>query len=308
MKSTEAVKPVEDAQVGHFRIKVMEVVEPMLRAAGYDKLQAAFSVGSKMKELLDGAQALAIQFLDLNPFAGEVVEPDADWNYDNITLPPPEDQITKQLAALGLSSVQAILVRSENTSTENADGLMAIPFLTDLGTIFGVEDPLGTGYGSLGEEVFEKIAAIRAFYNYLVGQMNEHYVRLNADARERLQTLESKTQPEEGKLRFHILPVSMGASLAGYSPRNARVTALLSNRLPLGFVQIACLLLGWPERLNAYEQSWIDCSADEWDWGAGGRWTGCPYFRFYDGRLKFDARVADGANAYYVSPVASPGV
>ena len=294
-------------QLDHLTRLFNEVARPLLNGAGYYNVQAAISTSSHMTGLKDGISQSIVTFLNLNEFADEKVEPDTDWDYDNSTLPTLEDQISKQLAAFGLSSTQAIMVRSENAATENTDGLMAIPFLTDLGMHFGIEDPLGAGYGQLGEKVLEGVASTRTLY-YREDELGSDYVRVHADVKEKLAALESQSQPEEGKLRFHVLPVSMGASLAGYSPRNARATALLSNRLPLGFVQIFCLLLGWPERLSAYEQRWMDCSGDQYNWGAGGAWARCPFVEFGDDGLELGADVAGYAGDGYGSPVASLGV
>ena len=302
MKSTAA-------QNDHVLRLIADAIRPILQEADSEAVQAAVSSSSRVKEFQGGVSQLMVGFLNLNPYADEKAEPNTSYGYPSTTLPSVDEQIARQLAGIpGLSDIQAVKVEYRDASSVGTDGLMAIPFLTDLGRLLGIEDPLGAGYGTLGEKVLEGIDSTRRFYNYRKGELGSDYVRLNAEAREKLQALESKAAPEEGKLRFHILPVSMGKSLQGYSPRNALCTALLSNRLPLGFVQIGCTLLGWPERLTAYEQMFVDCPADEYNWDARGVWAYCPYFCFDDDELGLFAYDAVTAYEYYGSPVASLGV
>lgn len=250
-----------------------------------------------------------------NPYASEKVNSDRSWDYRTNNKVSLVEQADRQIRAIpGLGKLEATVIRFQGKKPSEADAMMAVPFLTDLGLNLGIPDPLTDGYGPLGETIFRGISANRSFYNYRKGQMSSQYVRMHAEVRERLHALETKpcegvTGPEKGKLRFYSLPVSMGKYFAGYSPRNARHTALeADNLLPLGFVQIACLLLAWPERLAKCGQRWIDCSADEWDRGARGEWANCPVFSFRGGRLGFGARWSpDAHGGRYGSPVAFLG-
>lgn len=194
--------------------------------------------------------------------------------------------------------------------TDKADGLMAIPSLLDLGLMYGVEDPLGRGYGQLLEKVLAKLGKERGgkFYNYREGQLGPDRIRLHEDVRKLREELENAVPYIEQKVRFLIVPVSTGRHYQGFSPRNARVDALELGGLPLDPITVAMILIAWPERLNKYPQTVIDCPGAEYSWNAGGEWTGSCYFDFSGGRLRFSAGGADSPDGDCGAAVAFPGV
>jgi len=258
---------------------------------------------------LTGYSAQAISSIQANPYSSEKVTPDSGWNYSTQGLRTVEQQLESVHFKLGfVGTCTPKLV--EYSDDGRADGIVVIPFLRDLGTALAIPDPTGAGYGRLGEKVWEKVSVDRmgAAYNYRNGQLGSNYVRLNTDARSQLEALEAKTPAEEGIVHYHAIPTNTGSLFAGYSPRNARVSALGNGILPLGFVQVLCALLAWPDRLKKYNVRWIDCPADEYSWGADGRWGGCLCVGFDDGGLRLDAGGADDAFGYYGSAVAFPGV
>jgi hypothetical protein len=247
-----------------------------------------------------------------NPFEKEKVSPNGDWRYDTATLPNLDTQVARIMGALtgvgpvGIGHAPAW----QGEITDKADGLTAIPSLLDLGKMLEVDDPLGAGYGQLLEKVLDRLSAARngKFYNYRKGQLGPNYVRLHEGVRQRREELENAIPYVEQKIRFLIAPVSTGRHYQGYSPRNARIDALELGALPLDPISVALMLVAWPERLNKYPQTLIDCSGCEYSWDADGEWTRVCYFYFDVSELEFDARDAglprDGCGA----AVAFPGV
>lgn len=264
--------------------------------------------GEAEKAILPILEQLAIT----NPFATEKVNPNRDWKYDTGTMPNLDTQVARIMGSL--TGVGPVGVGSApgwvGEITDKADGLMAIPSILDLGTMFEVEDPLGRGYCQLLEKVLACLDKDRRgkFYNYRNGQLGPNYIRLHEEVRRRREELENAIPYDKGKIRFLILPVSMGRHYQGYSPRNARADALELGNLPLDPVTAAFLLIAWQERLSKNSQTFIDCPGCEYNWDADGEWSYVCCFRFGDSRLGFFAVDAGGAYGICGAAVAFPGV
>jgi|GEM_PF-1768485 len=179
-----------------------------------------------------------------------------------------------------------------------------LPKIAAIARICGVPDCYGAGYDTVVKHVLALIGVQRAFTNHLNQQLTAEYIRINKQVRGYIQALESATEGD-----FSLpMPISFGKAYAGFSPRNARETAMRRNQLPLCTAHVASLLALMPERLVAYDNLWIDVPGDEYNWGADGTWTGSLCFGFGVARLWFgagDANVSDGG---YGSVVGSPGV
>lgn len=181
------------------------------------------------------------------------------------------------------------------------------PKIAAIGRICGVADCYVADYGTVVKHPLALIGQQRTFTNYRTqdgDQLTAEYIRINEMVRGRIQTLEAAT---EGDF-LPPMPITFGQFYGGFSPRNARETAIRRQELPFCTAYVASLLGIMPERLVAYEDLWIDVPGDEYNWGAGGGWTGSLFFDFGGGRLGLDAGGADGAGGGYGSVVGSPGV
>lgn len=83
------------------------------------------------------------------------------------------------------------------------------------------------------------------------------------------------------------LGVQFGQKHAGESVETVRA-GLETNELPLGMYEVLIMLLTHPERLQSYDDLWIDCPGDEYSYNAAGVFSGSPVFRF-DALLRFGA-------------------
>lgn len=246
-----------------------------------------------------------------NEFAGEKVKSNNDFGYDIRTLPGTDEQIVKQRETMELEShVEVIRHTVQEHLHPEADGFGAIPSITDLGKIWGIDDPLGDGFGQVLDRMlgFMKKRRGDRFVNNRDGELTKDHVRLFWLVREMWQQLEALVPAEEGKLRFFIIPMNFGKKYQGFSPRNARMDALDIDAMPLDPVSVTALLLSWPERQEKYENSVIDCSGAEYSWDADGEWSDVCDFDFGDSELRFYAY--DAAYAYdgCGTAVAFPGV
>ncbi|OGB74342.1 hypothetical protein A2V68_01150 [candidate division Kazan bacterium RBG_13_50_9] len=270
---------------------------------GFSQVQAFISDSARVAKFKEGLTALLEEAIALNPFSKERVK--QAWFYPkNWQAKGVAEQVIK-LATLfpGIDLSQVEMLVAKLVAQKLADGVAILPKLSFLAKLWNIADPYGGGYGPICEKLFELIAASRSFHNYRTGQMNEQHIRIMEDVREQLKKLEAETLGDVLVLSFNF-----GNLYAGFSPRNARFEALNNNQFPLIAAQVACLLLTMPDRLTAWEQLFIDCSGDEWDWDAGGGWTRSVCFGFDGGKLLFDNRYADYANDFFGSAVAFLGV
>ncbi|MBI2590089.1 hypothetical protein HYW32_03675 [Candidatus Berkelbacteria bacterium] len=85
-----------------------------------------------------------------NEFADERVRPHADFVYDSNTLPTLNKQEKNLRKVLGMKkSAQIVRIPWQVEIPAEADGLMLVSSLSDLGKVFGLNDPLGENYGPL---------------------------------------------------------------------------------------------------------------------------------------------------------------
>ena len=288
---------------------VLDLVRHAIRKSGIDAhgLQRIIEQGGVFQaRIIPILQELALPWT--NEFADELTK--LGYSYPQGWSPDPLDvQRDRLLAAFpGLKLPDPI----KGDLPTGFDVLGYHIFPERLGLRHGISDCNGASYGHLIQEVvFPKLAEVykangRGFENYRAGELGSDYIRLELRGRVALEAIQAVTEYDA-----YIAPVSYGKRWAPntLSPRNARETALLAKELAQGSAQVGCHLIAQPGRLVAYEDLFLDCSGDEYNWDAGGGWSSCPGFYFRDGALRFSADWAEDADEYYGSVVAlSPGV
>lgn len=143
---------------------------------------------------------------------------------------------------------------------------------------------IGTNYNDAVQKVFAALAKARNFYNYRDGQMGSDHLRQTTRKA-------SITLPE-------ILPVQLGEKNKGKSVKEVR-EHYATNEVGLGAYEMGMILLLNDDVLTKYEDLWIDCAGDEYDYpDSDVRFDQAPYFKFFDGRVKFGTVWFDGADAY----------
>lgn len=97
-----------------------------------------------------------------------------------------------------------------------------------------------------------------------------------------------------------VLGAQFGQKYAGKSVKS--VTASYeTNEVGFGIYEVLIMLLTHPERLQSYNDLWIDCPGDEYSPGGNGVFSYAPRLRFRDGQVGFGAGVLSSANRYYGS-------
>ena len=267
--------------------QVKMLVEHVVRKSGvdFDGLQRLIEKGG---EFQDGLVSLITRLSrQENPYADEKEEQDCYYP-EGWTVAPLNVQADRLASVFpGLD-----IVFQTSGSEPLGDGFALIPKLSAIARIAGIEDPYGAGYGRLVEHVLGHIGQSRRFTNYRDRQLGPDDLRINAETRALLEMLESETPSD-----CLVLSFSFGNDYAGFSVRNARWETLHSNQLPLGAAQVGSLLLAMPDRLTHYDDLWLDCPGDEYDWSRDGKWTNYPYFDFCDGGVKFNTDWSNDAHS-----------
>ncbi len=294
-------KSITAAQIKQIVGFVRDVVSTL--GLGFSQVQAFISDANQVAKFKEGIKNLLQEMIASNPFAKERVK--QAWfypkNWKSKSISEQLVKLTDLFQSIDLSQVEALM--DKVIVQKLADGVVILPKLSFLAKLWSIPDPYGEGYGFVCEKLFGRIAVSRAFYNYRAGQMDAKHIRIHQEVRNLLEKLEAETPGD-----VLVLPFDFGGLYAGWSPRAARWEALNNSQLPLITAQVACLLLTMPDRLTTWEQLFIDCSGDEWDWLAVGCWADCPCFDFRSGELLFDDGGAGYAGGRDGSAVAFLGV
>jgi hypothetical protein len=134
------------------------------------------------------------------------------------------------------------------------------------------------------------------FYNYREGKIGPERLRIRAKTTKALETL---GQQQEGN-DILVIPCQFGLRHRGRSVRRA-LEVMPTMEFGNDPFTIACMILTHPERLQYYDDLWIDCAGAEYDCDEDGSFSGAPCFSFIDGRVRFDGFYADNANDHYGS-------
>jgi len=184
---------------------------------------------------------------------------------------------TNRLCELFPSLGYADAKLADGTLPSNAEGWFAIPKW----------EKIAPTYNEAVQKVLDMIKQTRGgkFYNYRDGQLGPERLRQTAKTASVFQKLGDEQKDHD----ILVVPAQFGIHHRGRSVRRAR-EVFASNESGLGAFAIGIMLLTHPERLQHYDDLWIDCSGDEYDDpDSDVRFDDAPFFYFYDGEVKFDA-------------------
>jgi len=134
------------------------------------------------------------------------------------------------------------------------------------------------------------------FYNWREGELGEQ-IRQHERTAKKLETL------GEAQKGYDILVVAaqFGLRHRGRSVRRAR-EVFTGNEFGLGAFEIGCMILTHPERLQHYNDLWIDCAGNEYAAPDGdGGFSKSPCFGFSDGKVEFGTSFVGNAYSLYGS-------
>ena len=154
-------------------------------------------------------------------------------------------------------------------------------------------------YSEAVQKVLDAIKKARngKFYNYRDGQINDQRLRQTAKTASVFQKLEGEQKDHD----ILVVAGQFGLRHRGRSVRRAR-EVFSENELGLGAFAVGIMILTHAERLQHYDDLWIDCAGDEFDDpDAGVRFDRAPCFDFGDGKVEFDADWFDSTSEDYGS-------
>ena len=132
--------------------------------------------------------------------------------------------------------------------------------------------------------------------NYREGKLGDRYFRQTDATRAAFQ----KLGDEQKGCDILVLAAQFGLLHRGRSVRRARAM-MRFNEFGLGAFAVGIMLLTHPERLQHYDDLWIDCAGDEYSPDGDGIFKNSPYFGFYGGWLEFQTGRFEDANDLYGS-------
>lgn len=138
---------------------------------------------------------------------------------------------------------------------------------------------IGPTYNDALMKVFKALSDSRPCYDYQSGNWGPTYLH---------QLPVKETFWNSQKEEIILISAQFGAIHAGKSVKRV-CTELKDNELPLGIYEVAIMLLTHPERLQDYNDLWIDCHGDEYSPDAGGAFSEAPVLYFDVGWVRFDA-------------------
>jgi len=276
--------------------KFISVVENAYNKAGLSEGEA-----QKVNDT-PGLADIVGNFIAENRLSNRFKDEEVKSNYGYLSGYKPKDEdLDRQIAILqdlspGLGSPNLDYLQKVKSGTvktpKHSEKFFAVV------NIWKDNHPIGFGatYSEALKKVLSTIKQTRNFYNYREGQIDEKHIRQSAHTQKFFQDL-SEAQGDPDIL---IVPAQFGIRHRGRSVRRAR-EVFLSNEFGLGAFAAGIMILTHPERLQHYDDLWIDCAGDEWSFGAGGVFDRAPLFGFDDDGVEFVTAEVDHAGERFGS-------
>jgi hypothetical protein len=260
---------------------------------GLDKFElddpAAQRVIERGGELQEGLRRLLAELSVSDRYANEEVASTYGYLSGYTTPKPIVDQV-RLLKELFPELAESTFDESVATCdlTTDAEGYFAIPRW----------QKVALTYGEAVQKVLDLIKQARdgKFHNYREGKLGPGHLRQHARTVERFQQLSDQQEGHD----VLVVSCQFGIRHRGRSVRRAR-EVMTANEFGLDAFSVGIMLLTHPERLQHYNDLWLDCPGDEYSPDADGAFCQAPYFRFDDGRVKFGTSVVDDADANGIS-------
>jgi hypothetical protein len=294
MEAITQAKAITDGQrkqIDRFLDDVLEkvAVKQLIEELGLDSsgAQRVIEHGDEFANAIRNAATISLKDLSVSDkFKDEEVES----RYGYLSGYKPKS-IAEQIAALHklfpeLGSADEKLANT--TLPPNAEGWFAIPRW---------EKIAGT-YGEAVQKVLDLIKQTRngKLYNYREGQLGPKYLRQHTKTESAFQKLGDEQKDHD----ILVIPAQFGLNHRGRSVRRAR-EVMNASEFGLSAFAIGIMILTHPERLQHYDDLYIDCAGDEFSPGADGVFSDAPFFDFDDGEVYFSADGVGSAYDYYGS-------
>ena len=255
-------------------LKFISIVEAAYNKAGLSEEEA-----QRVNEA-SGLANLVGNFIAENRRQGQFTYPK---EYRRFSI---QDQIYGIEKLFGLDSTNArSFIKHLPELPEGAEGWFAIPRW----------EKIAPTYNVAVEKVFATISSKRKFYNYREGQLGPEHLRQHVKTAEMFQKVGNEQSGD-----ILVVACQFGLRHCSKSVRRAR-EVFIENEFGLDAFSVGIMLLTHPERLQHYDDLWIDCAGDEFSPVADGGFSLAPYFVFSDGRVRFDTHWVFVASDFYGS-------
>jgi hypothetical protein len=240
-----------------------------------DGLQRLIERGGEFQDaIIDAILAKARELTVSNKYADQEVE--SKYGYLSGYRQP--NPIPEQIALLAnlFTDIRGVTAMRELADTELnplAEGWCAIP---DWHLI-------APTYSQAVQKVLDMIKKTRGrLYNYREGQIDERHLR-ESKRSQRAWDIIRASQPNHGILLFQA---QFGLRHAGRSVLRA-LEVMPGYEFGLGAYANGMMILTHPNRLENYDDLWIDCAGDEFSDEGDGVFRRAPYWIFDDGEVRF---------------------
>ena len=276
---------ITSGQTKQYKRFVEDAADKALAEVGLDKdrLQKLIENGDEFQaRIIAGIRELSVS----NQFADEEVE--SSYGYLSGYKPKGITEQTNILRQLfpGIGFANEKL--AEQPLPPNAKGWFAIPKWQSVAKT----------YNEAVQKVLDLIKKQRKgmFYNWREGKLGEKYFRQHERTAKKLETLAEQQKDYD----ILVVATQFGLRHRGRSVRRAR-EVFTANEFGLGAFEIGCMLLTHPERLQHYDDLWIDCAGNEYAPDADGAFSYALCFFFSAGGVRFGTCWFGSAGGYYGS-------
>ena len=276
---------ITSGQTKQYKRFVEDAADKALAEVGLDKdgLQKLIENGDEFQaRIIAGIKELSVN----NQFSDEEVESSYGYfsDYKPKFITEQTNILRQLLRGIGFADEKL----AEQPLPANAEGWFAIPKWQSVGKT----------YNEAVQKVLELIKKQRKgnFYNWRKDKLGAQYLRQHERTVKKLETL---AEQQKG---YDILVVAaqFGLRHRGRSVRRTR-EVFTANEFGLGVFEIGCMLLTHPERLQNFDDLWIDCAGNEYALDVYGDFSCAPCFRFRGGKVEFAVCWFDNAGDFYGS-------
>ncbi len=285
--TTQSITSITDGQRKQYKRFVEDAADKVLAEARIDKdgLQKLIENGDEFQSrIMTAVRELSVS----NQFANEEVESNCGY-ISGYRKPKGITEQCNILRQIFPGVGNALEKLAEREVPLHAEGWFAIPKWQTIAPTYS-------------EAVVKVLDAIREarggkLHNYREGQINDSRLRQTAKTVSVFDMLGDEQKGHD----ILVVAGQFGLHHRGRSVRRAR-EVFQTNESGLGAFAIGIMLLIHAERLQHYDDLWIDCAGDEYDDPAAAvRFDLAPYFHFIVGRVRFGTVWFVLASAFYGS-------
>jgi hypothetical protein len=263
-------------------LHIIGLFEAVLNKAGLDDEHAQRLIENggdfqtSLREALESHSAT-------NQFADEEVK--SNYGYPSGYKPKGITEQTNRLRELFPGIGYANEQLAQQPVPEGAEGWFAIPRW----------QKIAPTYPEAVQIVLDLLKAQRKgrFQNYRDGQIDAQHLRQSQKTAKMFQALGEQQKDHD----ILVVACQFGKLHAGRSVRRAR-EVMPASEFGLDAFSLGIMLLTHPERLQDYNDLWIDAPGDEFSDGGDSSFDRAPCFRFLGDRLKFGTDDVDSARGH----------